>query len=212
MTSLKWWQFGAVWSAHVIMNKHTHACTHTHLFNLQKPRPVKHCTAKHCWALPGRSCDQNCAYNTEACCDCPTPLLLSWCFTITSTETIRLIKDGERVGGRSGGGGQIEMNNSSKCPGPQRMKRSSATARTTTLRSNLCTSLNAVPTAVRSKVTRTVSEKQLLRNNSAARQTIQLRESSSTSHLLISPGLSPGPKREAEPVTNNRTILLSVVS
>ena len=116
--------------AHVIMNKHTHVCTHihTHLFNLQQPRPFK-----HYGALPRRSCDQNCAYNADACCDCPTPhpLLLSWCFT--ATETIRLIKDGERVGGRWRGG-QVEMTNSPKCPGPQRMKRSSATARTATLR------------------------------------------------------------------------------
>ena len=42
------------------------------------------------------------------------------------------------------------------------------------VRSNLCTSLIAVSIAVRSKVTETVSEKQLLRNNSAARQTILL--------------------------------------
>ena len=55
--------------------------------------------------------------------------------------------------------------------------------------SNLSTSLTAVSTAVRNKVTKTVSEKQLLRNNSAARQSIQLLEPSSTSLLLISPSL-----------------------
>ena len=42
------------------------------------------------------------------------------------------------------------------------------------VRSNLCTSVFAVSTAVRNKVTKTVSEKQLLRNNSAARQSVQL--------------------------------------
>ena len=56
--------------------------------------------------------------------------------------------------------------------------------------SNLCTALTAVSTAARSKVTKTVPEKQLLRNNFAARQSILLWESSSTSLLFISPGLS----------------------
>ena len=58
--------------------------------------------------------------------------------------------------------------------------------------SSLCTSLFSVSTAMWSKVAKTVSEKQLLRNNSAARQSIQLWELSSTSLLLISPGLSEG--------------------
>ena len=40
--------------------------------------------------------------------------------------------------------------------------------------SNLSTSLTAVSTALRNKVTKTVSEKQLLWDNSAARQAIQL--------------------------------------
>ena len=57
------------------------------------------------------------------------------------------------------------------------------------VRSNLCTPLIAVSTALRNKVTKTVSEKQLLGNNSAARDSIQLWEPSSTSFLLISPGL-----------------------
>ena len=61
---------------------------------------------------------------------------------------------------------------------------------TTSVRSNLYTPLIAVhSTAVRNRVTKTVSEKQLLRNNSAARQSVQLREPSSTSLLFVSPGL-----------------------
>ena len=52
--------------------------------------------------------------------------------------------------------------------------------------SNFCTSPIAVSTAVRNKVTQTVSKKQLLRSNSAARESIQLREPSSTSLLLTS--------------------------
>ena len=64
------------------------------------------------------------------------------------------------------------MNSSSARSDPQRPKRPSATARTTTdgkelgtppVESNLCTSLIAVSTAVQSKVTKTVSEKQLLK-------------------------------------------------
>ena len=38
------------------------------------------------------------------------------------------------------------------------------------MRSNLCDPISAVSTAVRSKVTKTVSEKQLLRNNTETRQ------------------------------------------
>ena len=57
------------------------------------------------------------------------------------------------------------------------------------VRSNLSTSLTAVSTAVRSNVTKTVSEKQLLRNNSAAGQSVQLGQPIATSLLLISTGL-----------------------
>ena len=53
----------------------------------------------------------------------------------------------------------------------------------------MCTSLIAVSTAVRSRVTKTASEKRLLRTNSAARRSVLLRQPSSTSFLLISPGL-----------------------
>ena len=42
------------------------------------------------------------------------------------------------------------------------------------VRSNLCTLLTDVLTIVRNKVTKTMSEKQRLKNNSAVRQTIQL--------------------------------------
>ena len=77
-----------------------------------------------------------------------------------------------------------------------------ATGRTTMLRSwgprapvrsNLCTLLISVSTTVRSKVTKTVSEKQLLRNNWRKGLSNSLCEPSSTSRLLISPGLyGPG--------------------
>ena len=129
-------------------------------------------------------------------------LLLSWCFT--SIENIRLIRNGEcgrGVGGWEwrggwvagcGAGGRVEMNSSSKLSDPQRRKRPPATDRTTMLRrwrSTLCTSLTAVSTAALSNATKPVSEKQLLRNNSAARRSTKLREPSSTSLLLNSPGL-----------------------
>ena len=39
----------------------------------------------------------------------------------------------------------------------------------------MCTPLIAVSTAARNEVTKTVSEKQVVRNNSAARQSVQLR-------------------------------------
>ena len=51
-------------------------------------------------------------------------------------------------------------------------------------------SLYASLIAVRSKVTKTVSEKQLLRNNSAARQSIQLRETGSISPKIINTTVS----------------------
>ena len=71
-------------------------------------------------------------------------------------------------------GGKL-MNSSLPRSGLQRPKRPLASAKevgTPPVRSNLCTSLIVVSIAVRSKVTETVSEKQLLRNNSAARKTI----------------------------------------
>ena len=52
------------------------------------------------------------------------------------------------------------------------------------VRSNLCTLVIAVSTAVRNKVVRTVSRKQLLRNNSAARQT---NHSAATAQLHLPP-------------------------
>ena len=104
-----------------------------------------------------------------------------------SIENIRLIRNGEWGGGGGGvgrgsvagcgDGGRVEMNSSSKLSDPQRRKRPPAIDRTTMLRrwrSTLCISLIAVSTAVRNKVTKTVSEKQLLRNNSATRRSIQL--------------------------------------
>ena len=53
----------------------------------------------------------------------------------------------------------------------------------------LCTPLTAVPTAVRNKVTKTVSEKQLLRNNSAERPSSYESPAPPPSPLLISSGL-----------------------
>ena len=75
------------------------------------------------------------------------------------------------------------MNSSSKRSDQQRLKRPSGGHRQSNnvkevgippVRGSSCTSLTAVLTAVRSKVTKTACEKQLLRNNSAARQTILL--------------------------------------
>ena len=60
------------------------------------------------------------------------------------------------------------------------------------VRSNLGTLLIAVSTAVRSKVTKTVSGKQLLRNNWSKGLSNSLSICCSTSLLLISPGLSWG--------------------
>ena len=116
---------------------------------------------------------------------------LSLCFT--STETARLIRDRER--GVCGG---ALMSSAFARSDPQRPKRPSATVRTTnvkevgtpSVRSSLCTSLIAVSTAVRNKVAKTWSvRKAAVENNSAARHSIQLRKPSSTSLLLISPGL-----------------------
>ena len=53
--------------------------------------------------------------------------------------------------------------------------------------SYLCTSLIAVLTAVQGKVTKTVPEKQLLRKNFAARQSLQLWKPNSTSLLFVCP-------------------------
>ena len=57
------------------------------------------------------------------------------------------------------------------------------------MQSNLYTLLTAVPAAVWNKVTKAASEKQLLRNTSAARRSTRLLEPSSTSLLFISHGL-----------------------
>ena len=69
------------------------------------------------------------------------------------------------------GGGGVEKNSSSKRSDPQRPKRPSHHRQnnsvkevgTPSVRSNLWTSLTAVSTAARSKVTKAVSEKQLLK-------------------------------------------------
>ena len=98
-------------------------------------------------------------------------LLVSWCFA--SIESMSLIWD--RKKGESGVRGRIEMNSSSTRSDPQRPKRASATARTTMLRRwgprqcevTCVLRINlriTVLTAVRSQVGKTVSTKQLLRN------------------------------------------------
>ena len=110
----------------------------------------------------------------------PLSFFLLWCYM--STETIWLIGDGEECVCVWGGGGSGTSQHSD----PKRLKRPSATARTpkrlsATTRTTLLRrwgprqyEATAISPAVQNKVTKTESEKQLLRNNSAARWSIEV--------------------------------------
>ena len=102
---------------------------------------------------------------------------LSCCFTSTEATYI-LLGTGRRDGG---GGGVVHTNSSSLRPDPQRPKRPSATARTTMFRrwghqcEATCVLHNLLFKQLCRAVTKTKSPKdQLLRNNSAIRQSVQL--------------------------------------
>ena len=107
------------------------------------------------------------------------PSFVQCCFR--STEIVRIIRDGEP---RTASSTFTRLPDSDR-PAKTEEETVAATARTTMLRmwdslgtppvpSIWCAQPLAVPTVVRNKVTWTVSEKQLSRNNSAARQSIQL--------------------------------------
>ena len=121
---------------------------------------------------------------------------------------IRLIKEREH-GSECGGWGRgrrLPMNSSSLRSGSKNRKdRQPPPEQTPPVRSNLYTP-QTFP------VTKTSPKDQLLRNNSAARQSIQLCESSSTSLLLISPGLCQHAARQSVQLREPSSTSLLLIS